>query len=97
MILPEFKFNKRLKTQAEVNIPPPQLYIELGYDREPTDTNRHYRKYDLIAWEDQEIFQKPFETYDIKGFVKPAGSLSDTLLSFLMNDSKKEALTQKES
>ena len=42
---PQYELDKLLNVWREVNMPPPALYIGLGYDDVPEDNRRHYRRF----------------------------------------------------
>ena len=52
----------------EVNPPPPNLYMGLGYDDEPEDNRRHYRRYynDELENVKDIMGEPPFICYDLK-------------------------------
>ena len=45
IIMPEYKLDKRLKVEREVNPPSKELFIALGYDLDSTTKRKHYRHY----------------------------------------------------
>jgi len=44
-IMPQYKFDERLKLDVEVDKPDPNLFIEVGYNKNPEDKVKHYRRY----------------------------------------------------
>jgi len=65
---PIYELDKRLKCKREIDVPPSEIYIPLGYDREPGDKKKHFRKFFSCELETLKEYMgcKPFETYDIK-------------------------------
>ena len=45
VIKPIFVNNDRLQVQEETKIPPKELFYPLGYNKEPNDGNKIYRRY----------------------------------------------------
>jgi hypothetical protein len=45
VIYPTYKFDERLKVDREVDIPPANMFFELGYNRTKEDKIKHYRKF----------------------------------------------------
>jgi len=45
VIMPTYKFDERLKVDREVDIPPANMFFELGYNRKPDDKIKHYRRF----------------------------------------------------
>jgi hypothetical protein len=45
VIYPTYKFDERLKVDREVDIPDPNMFFELGYNRTPEDKIKHYRRF----------------------------------------------------
>jgi hypothetical protein len=45
VIWPVYKFDERLKVDREVDIPPANMFFELGYNRKPDDKIKHYRRF----------------------------------------------------
>jgi hypothetical protein len=45
LILPKTKFDERLGVEREVDRPPENLFMEIGYNKNKGDTNKHYRRY----------------------------------------------------
>ena len=44
VIWPTYKFDERLKVDREVDIPDPNMFFEIGYNRTPEDKIKHYRR-----------------------------------------------------
>ena len=67
IIQPEYKEDKRLNSLVETNIPPKEVFMELGHNKSPNDESKHYRKYFDTELEKTNLFnEQPFETYEIK-------------------------------
>jgi len=45
LIFPKYKFDLRLALDKEVNIPPANLFMEIGFNKTKEDTVKHYRRY----------------------------------------------------
>ena len=45
LIRPKYKFEERLGVDREVDAPPANLFMEIGYNRTKDDTTKHYRRY----------------------------------------------------
>ena len=95
--MPEYKEDKRLQgCKKEVNKPPSKLYEALGYDKNPGDETKHYRKYfiDALESENHTDILRPniFDKYKIYGAVKEKEEESLDLLQILFNDKKNEIL-----
>lgn len=43
--MPVYKLDERLNVHRETDFPPDSLYIGLGWDEEPEDKRKHYRRY----------------------------------------------------
>ena len=43
--MPQYKLDTRLNVHREMKIPPDTIYMGLGWDEEPGDKRRHYRRY----------------------------------------------------
>ena len=72
VLLPRYSFDNRLKTFKESFIPPPSIFIPVGYDggvseENPQGRNKHYRKFYMDELENnKEIFgRRPFHEYTI--------------------------------
>ena len=68
VIRPEYKMDERLKVDREVNAPPSNLYMALGWDEDKYSNRKHYRKfYDDELENIKEIFERPspFDSYAI--------------------------------
>lgn len=44
-IMPTYKINERLMIDVEDSKPPPDVFMPVGYNREPKDGLKHYRKF----------------------------------------------------
>lgn len=44
-IAPKYKFDERLGVDREVERPPENLFMEIGYNRKKDDKIKHYRRY----------------------------------------------------
>ena len=42
---PLYKYDERLKIDAEVDQPPKSLFMEIGHDSKPGAGEKHYRRY----------------------------------------------------
>ena len=66
VIAPVYKYDERLKIDREVEFPPKQLFMPVGYDPEPKAGKKHYRRYfteELEKVKDDEgqnLVQPPF-------------------------------------
>jgi len=45
VIMPKYKFDDVLKVHREVDIPPENLFIGLGWDEHPEHKRKHYRRF----------------------------------------------------
>ena len=45
MIMPIFKLDERLKVDREVEMPPANIFMPIGYNRVPDDGCKHYRRF----------------------------------------------------
>ena len=45
VVYPKYSFDERLKVDREIDQPPIQRFLPLGYDRNPGDMTKHYRKF----------------------------------------------------
>ena len=45
IIFPIYIQNERLGVQVETMIPPKEIFMPLGYNEEPTDGKKHYRRF----------------------------------------------------
>ena len=43
--MPIYKYDERLNIDREVNPPPSSLFKAIGYDKNPSDEVKHYRRY----------------------------------------------------
>lgn len=68
MVEPKFEMNERLNIHVEVDEPPEEIFMALGYNKDHEDGNKQYRKYYYKALEDLKDIMpsRPFDTYDIK-------------------------------
>ena len=77
VIKPMYKLDARLNVHREIEAPPDSLFIGLGFDIEPEDKKKHYRRYfkkELELVEEVMSTPTPFQTYDItKGQARGAG------------------------
>ena len=65
----EYELDERLNAFRECNIPPDSLYIGLGWDENPEQSRKHYRKYypdELENVRDVMPVPSPFDQYNIK-------------------------------
>lgn len=44
-VMPIYKYDERLKIDREVDFPPTSLFKAVGYDENPKDECKHYRRY----------------------------------------------------
>lgn len=44
-VMPLYKYDERLKIDREVDFPPSSLFKAIGYDKNPSDEVKHYRRY----------------------------------------------------
>lgn len=88
VLKPEYKKSERLGCEVEVNAPPAEIYISLGYDREPNDKKKHYRKFLLVPLELSDFMsKKTFDTFKIVGG-QSANKTEKSFLDFLMTETK---------
>jgi len=72
IIMPKYKLDARLKVYKEVDAPPSNLYIGLGWDETKPDKGmgkKHYRQfYNDELENNRDIFEKasPFDSYSLK-------------------------------
>lgn len=69
IIKPTYQLDELLGVYREVNMPPQSLYIGLGFDENPEDKKRHYRRYYADELENiKEILPNPspFDSYLLK-------------------------------
>ena len=69
IIMPQYKLDERLKVDREVNPPPSNLFIGLGWDEDRNTKRKHYRLYFNDELENnKEIFpqKSPFHSYELK-------------------------------
>lgn len=70
VIMPQYKLDPRLKVDREVNIPPRELFIPLGWDDDAQTKRKHYRSFVPCELEnDEKTFANgpsPFDSFDIK-------------------------------
>lgn len=45
ILKPTYRKDEMLNVHREVNHPPDSLFIGLGYDEEPEDNRKHYRRF----------------------------------------------------
>lgn len=43
--MPIYKYDERLKIDREFDPPPSSIFKAIGYDKNPADENKHYRRY----------------------------------------------------
>ena len=68
VVAPEYQLHNRLKVYCEVNPPPEELYLPLGWDEDKDTGRKHYRMYFNDELENiKEIFPKvsPFNTFEL--------------------------------
>ena len=69
MIRPMYQLDTRLNVHREIEAPPESLFIGLGFDIEPTDKKKHYRRFYKQELENvTEIMSQPtpFMAFEIK-------------------------------
>jgi hypothetical protein len=69
VVKPIYELDKRLNVNREVTPPPESLFLALGWDINPEDNKRHYRRYYADELENvKEVMPiaSPFHTYAIK-------------------------------
>jgi len=69
IIMPKYVLDERLKVDREVNPPPAEVFMPLGWDEERTTNRKHYRQYYNDELENiAEIFPSasPFNSYSLK-------------------------------
>ena len=64
--IPTYRKNEKTGRMEEINVPDPNFYFPIGYDREPGDGRMHYRYYvkTELEWSDY-IDKSPFNKYDV--------------------------------
>lgn len=68
IVYAKYELDQRLKVDREVNPPPKELFIGLGWDEFAGQKRKHYRQYHNDELEnDKEIFEKqsPFNSYNL--------------------------------
>ena len=66
---PKYEFDDVLAVDREVDIPPKELFLGLGWDEDSTTKRRHYRRYynrELEKQKDVLPNESPFNQYDLK-------------------------------
>ena len=66
-IMPTYKMDDKTGRMEEINVPDPNYYMAVGYDREPGDGYMHYRycvRSELEEASDY-IDKSPFNKYDV--------------------------------
>lgn len=43
--MPEYAYDDRLKISREINPPPASIFVGLGFNQNPEDKKKHYRRY----------------------------------------------------
>jgi len=69
VVKPTYKLDTRLNVYRELDIPPDSLFEPLGYDIEPEDKRKHYRRYyksELELTPEVMPVPTPFQQYEIK-------------------------------
>mmetsp|Transcript_30294 Transcript_30294/g.46317 ORF Transcript_30294/g.46317 Transcript_30294/m.46317 type:complete len:186 (+) Transcript_30294:2929-3486(+) len=69
IIMPQYKEDARLKVDREINPPPKNMYIGLGWDEDKTTLRKHYRMYFNDELENNtDIFpqKSPFHSYELQ-------------------------------
>lgn len=67
VIPPEYAYDERLKINREVNQPPATLFMPIGFNQNPEDKIKHYRRFyaDELENIDDMMGDKPFNEFDI--------------------------------
>ena len=65
LVMPIYEFDERLKIHREVAPPPDTLFMAMGYNPEHTSNQKHYRKFYDDELENTDVFESPFNSYDI--------------------------------
>ena len=66
---PKYQFDEKMQIDREVNPPPKQLFLGLGWDEDKETGRKHYRRFYTKDLEKVEtVLQKesPFNQYDLK-------------------------------
>jgi hypothetical protein len=64
--MPTYQKNETTGRMEEINVPDPEYYMAVGYDRAPGDGVMHYRYVVRSELEESEYIDKsPFNKYDI--------------------------------
>ncbi len=69
VVMPQYELDKRLNVHREVNLPPDSIFMGLGWDENPENKRRHYRRYypdELENIKEVMPIPSPFDQYDIK-------------------------------
>ena len=69
ILMPKYKLDERLKVDREIDPPPGNLFIGLGWDEDSTTKRKHYRMFYNDELENNtEIFpqKSPFNAYELK-------------------------------
>jgi len=68
IIKPVYKLDELLNVQREVSKPPDSLYIGLGWDEDPGENKRHYRRFydDELENVKDLMGEPPFICYELK-------------------------------
>ena len=44
-VIPIYKYDERLKIDRETDFPPSSIFKAIGFDKNPSDEVKHYRRY----------------------------------------------------
>lgn len=70
VIKPKYKRDEKLKVDREIDVPPEEVFMGLGWDEDASTDRRHYRKFYTDELENvTEIMgekKSPFNSYDLK-------------------------------
>ena len=66
VIMPQYKKDPRLKIDREINIPPRELFIPLGWDEDAQTKRKHYRSFVHSELENEVLSRpSPFDSFNI--------------------------------
>jgi hypothetical protein len=66
--MPQYKKDEKLNLFREINVPPDSMFMGLGWDENPEQKKRHYRRYfpnELETVKEVMPVESPFSSYNI--------------------------------
>lgn len=78
LIFPKYKYDLRLALDKEVDIPPANLFMEIGFNKTKEENHKHYRRYYTKELEElpEVMPASPFYLEPIYRMAPKAGILS---------------------